>query len=257
MPVSRHAWPPAILARRCSTSRVSSTLRDVKAGSASRTAMGAALGRAAHREQDPPPWILDDPIACELLPEGVLARIASARPRSTPALSAAIRTVFPVRARPAPKRVPKARGCPSAGWPNVSPDSCVNAVSRWTTAPLSPKRSSRSPATTIVSRRCGRSSRPSIVHSIRTTQSKRRQRSPEVRLHGRKTKFLLQPGHHRLSPEGVKRHRTSAEVAHAGHQARRRSGTPRSRRPLPWRVAIGPRTPSRCRAAGRARQRVL
>jgi methyltransferase (TIGR00027 family) len=61
--------------------------------------MGAALARAAHREQDPPPWILDDPIARELLPEAVLARFASARFRLAPALSAAIRAVFAVRAR--------------------------------------------------------------------------------------------------------------------------------------------------------------
>jgi methyltransferase (TIGR00027 family) len=65
----------------------------------SRTAMGAAYFRAAHRRLDPRPWILDDPVAGELLPDDVAAQFDAARPGWPQPLLPALQAHFSTRSR--------------------------------------------------------------------------------------------------------------------------------------------------------------
>jgi methyltransferase (TIGR00027 family) len=61
--------------------------------------MGAAHARAEHCRLDPQPWILDDRLADQLVPEAVKVRFQEELARWPAQLESAVRAHFPVRAR--------------------------------------------------------------------------------------------------------------------------------------------------------------
>ncbi len=71
----------------------------VDQGQPSLTALGSAYWRAVHRRLDPKPWILDDPVAGQLLPKDILARLGSAGSRWPAELIAACHAHFATRSR--------------------------------------------------------------------------------------------------------------------------------------------------------------
>jgi methyltransferase (TIGR00027 family) len=65
----------------------------------SRTAMGNAILRAQHCRYDPPPWILEDPLAGELVPPDIAAELAAPLVGVAPDVVAAWRLASVVRPR--------------------------------------------------------------------------------------------------------------------------------------------------------------
>jgi len=71
----------------------------MEAGKASRSAMGSALLRAAHVRQDPPPWVLEDTLAGQLLDAAEVAEVEASMAAWPPVVRQAFRVSHAVRAR--------------------------------------------------------------------------------------------------------------------------------------------------------------
>jgi methyltransferase (TIGR00027 family) len=72
---------------------------EMEAGSASRSAMGSGLLRAAHMREDPPPWVLEDTIAEQLLDDAEVQALEASMAAWTPDVRRAFRVAHAVRAR--------------------------------------------------------------------------------------------------------------------------------------------------------------
>jgi methyltransferase (TIGR00027 family) len=71
----------------------------MEAGKASRSAMGSGLLRAAHVREDPPPWVLEDTLAGQLLDAAEIAELEAPMAAWRPAVRRAFRVSHAVRAR--------------------------------------------------------------------------------------------------------------------------------------------------------------
>ena len=71
----------------------------MEAGKASRSAMGSGLLRAAHVREDPPPWVLEDTLAGQLLDAAEIAELEAPMAAWPPAVRRAFRVSHAVRAR--------------------------------------------------------------------------------------------------------------------------------------------------------------
>jgi methyltransferase (TIGR00027 family) len=71
----------------------------MEAGKASRSAMGSGLLRAAHVSEDPPPWVLEDTLARELLDSAEIAEIEAFLAPWPPVARQAVRLSHALRAR--------------------------------------------------------------------------------------------------------------------------------------------------------------